>query len=129
MPSPHPSFGQWLRQERKALALTQKALGQLVSCSPYAIRRIDADERRPSRRLADRLGEHLHIAPAYRADFLNAARGIQDPAFAPAQGLEDTRMKAVASYPAPPRLWGACLRAGRCAGSWPNCLPTTAAPS
>ena len=46
------SFGYWLRRRRKALDLTQEALARAVSCSRFAIRKIEADERRPSRRLA-----------------------------------------------------------------------------
>ena len=36
------SFGYWLRRRRKALDLTQGALAQRVSCSPAAIKKIEA---------------------------------------------------------------------------------------
>jgi transcriptional regulator with XRE-family HTH domain len=52
-------FGYWLRRRRKALDLTQEALAAAVACSRFAIRKIEADERRPSRRLAERLAEKL----------------------------------------------------------------------
>jgi len=68
------SFGYWLRRRRKALDLTQEALARDVSCSRFAIRKIEADERRPSRRLAERLAERLAIAPEERGTFLEAAR-------------------------------------------------------
>ena len=55
------SFGYWLRRRRKALDLTQEALAQRVSCSGFTIRKIEADERRPSRQLADRLAAVLAI--------------------------------------------------------------------
>lgn len=68
------SFGYWLRRRRKALDLTQQALAQQVFCSGFTIRKIEADERRPSRWLADRLAAALAIPEAERRDFLDAAR-------------------------------------------------------
>lgn len=70
------SFGYWLRRRRKALDLTQEALAQSVSCSRFAIRKIEADERRPSRRLAERLADRLAIGADERPAFLDAARAI-----------------------------------------------------
>ena len=71
------SFGYWLRRRRKALDLTQEALGQRVSCSGFSIRKIEADERRPSRRLAERLAASLAIPEEERRDFLDAARAVR----------------------------------------------------
>jgi tetratricopeptide (TPR) repeat protein/transcriptional regulator with XRE-family HTH domain len=71
------SFGYWLRRRRKALDLTQEALAQSVSCSRFAIRKIEADDRRPSRRLAERLADRLCIAPQERDAFLDAARSAR----------------------------------------------------
>jgi len=70
------SFGYWLRRRRKALDLTQEALAQRVSCSGFTIRKIEADERRPSRRLAERLTAALAIPEEERRDFLAAARAL-----------------------------------------------------
>jgi class 3 adenylate cyclase/transcriptional regulator with XRE-family HTH domain/tetratricopeptide (TPR) repeat protein len=70
----HPSFGYWLRRRRKALDLTQEALAQQVGCSEVTIRKIEADERRPSRQIAERLAVVLAIAVDERAAFLQAAR-------------------------------------------------------
>jgi tetratricopeptide (TPR) repeat protein len=70
------SFGYWLRRRRKALDLTQAALAQRVSCSGFTIRKIEADERRPSRRLAERLITALAIPEEERRDFLDAARAL-----------------------------------------------------
>ena len=70
------SFGYWLRRRRKALDLTQEALAQRVSCSGFTIRKIEADERRPSRRLAERLVAVLAIPEKERRDFLAAARAL-----------------------------------------------------
>ena len=71
------SFGYWLRRRRKALDLTQEELARTVSCSRFAIRKIEADERRPSRRLAERLAEKLSIPAQEREAFLDAARSIR----------------------------------------------------
>ena len=70
------SFGYWLRRRRKALDLTQEALAQRVSCSGFTIRKIEADERRPSRQLADRLAAALAIPAEERRAFLDAARAV-----------------------------------------------------
>ena len=71
------SFGYWLRRRRKALDLTQEKLAQSVACSRFAIRKIEADERRPSRRLAERLADKLAIAPQEREAFLEVARALR----------------------------------------------------
>jgi tetratricopeptide (TPR) repeat protein len=71
------SFGYWLRRRRKAMDLTQEALAQRVSCSGFAIRKIEADERRPSRQLAERLAAALAIPEEERRDFLAAARTVR----------------------------------------------------
>ena len=71
------SFGYWLRRRRKALDLTQDGLAQKVSCSQAAIKKIEAEERRPSKALALRLAEHLAIPAQERVAFLEAARSLQ----------------------------------------------------
>ena len=68
------TFGYWLRRRRKALDLTQEALAIRASCSQAAIKKIEADERRPSKGLALRLAEHLALPANERAMFLEAAR-------------------------------------------------------
>src|SRR5262245_2555112 len=68
------SFGAWIRRRRKALDLTQEALAQQIGCAPGTIRKIETDQRRPSRQLAELLADHLAIAPAERVAFLKAAR-------------------------------------------------------
>lgn len=87
------SFGDWVRRRRRALDLTQAGLADRVSCSQAAIKKIEAEERRPSRALAQRLAEHLGIPAPERAAFVHAARlaqalpqegGIDGPL--PAQG-------------------------------------------
>lgn len=90
MPGLALTFGQRVRQQRKALDLTQEALGLRVLCSAHAVRKIEADERRPSRRLAARLAEQLQIGPAHQPAFLAAARGLDGPALGTEPGdLDD----------------------------------------
>ena len=48
-----------------------------MACSRFAIRKIEADERRPSGRLAERLADRLAIPAQERDAFLDAARSIR----------------------------------------------------
>ncbi len=68
------SFGAWLKLRRKALDLTQEALARLVGCSAVSIRKIEADEQRPSRQTAERLAQHLQIPLEEQATFVQFAR-------------------------------------------------------
>src|SRR5690242_3477417 len=68
------SFGYWLRRRRKALDLTQAELAQRASCSLDLIQKIEADARRPSRQMAEKLAEVLGIDAAERARFIQVAR-------------------------------------------------------
>jgi predicted ATPase/DNA-binding XRE family transcriptional regulator len=82
------SFGQWLKQRRLALDLTQDELAQQVGCSAIAIRKIEAGERRPSKEIADLLAEKLNVPAAERAAFVLFARGTlpgEAPVFAQAE--------------------------------------------
>ncbi len=68
-------FGLWLKRRRRALDLTQDALAQRVGCSLATIQKIEADERRPSRQIADLLARALELPPADHETFLRVARG------------------------------------------------------
>ncbi|MEZ4865980.1 MAG: helix-turn-helix domain-containing protein [Caldilineaceae bacterium] len=68
------SFGDWLRRRRKALDLTQDALAAKVGCSVGLIRKIEGDERRPSRQVAELLATVLQISPNEQDNFLKLAR-------------------------------------------------------
>jgi len=70
----HTSFGAWLQRRRKALDLTQAELAERVGCALGTIRKIELDERRPSKQIAARLADQLQLAPAERTVFLKAAR-------------------------------------------------------
>jgi predicted ATPase/transcriptional regulator with XRE-family HTH domain len=68
------SFGDWLRRRRKALDLTQDTLAEQVGCSVGLIRKIEGDERRPSRQVAELLANVLQITPNEREKFIQVAR-------------------------------------------------------
>src|SRR5919206_2571178 len=69
------TFGQWLQRRRLALHLTQQQLGTLAGCSAAMIRKIEADERRPSPDVLRLLADALQIPDAERAAFQRFARG------------------------------------------------------
>lgn len=68
------SFGNWVRRQRTALDLTQQELAQQVGCSVSTILKIEADERRPSRQIAELLAQHLEIPAEQKDVFLQVAR-------------------------------------------------------
>ncbi|MCE9645565.1 MAG: helix-turn-helix domain-containing protein [Chloroflexi bacterium] len=70
------SFGTWVRTRRKQLDLTQSGLGKRAGCSEAAIRKIEADERKPSSQLAELLSSALQIPQEERELFLQFARGM-----------------------------------------------------
>ena len=68
------TFGQWLKQRRKALDITQEELAQCVGCAVVTIYKIEADDRRPSKQIAGLLAQHLAIPPPDRDAFVTFAR-------------------------------------------------------
>ena len=68
------TFGAWLKSRRRQLDLTQKGLAHQVGCSVGTIRKMEADERRPSRQLAGLLAECLEITPDQKEIFISFAR-------------------------------------------------------
>src|SRR6266568_1522409 len=94
------SFGGWLRQQRRALDLTQEELARQVGCSAITLRKLEAEERRPSKQIAERLADVLNVAPDDRADFLRFARG--DPFAAPAPAAASPNSGQSEQHPAPP---------------------------
>src|SRR5215470_3813745 len=84
------SFGAWVRQRRRALDLTLEELAAQIGCAAVTIRHIETDERRPSKQLAARLADSLHVSAEERVAFVQAARGerVVDRLGAPAAGVE-----------------------------------------
>ncbi len=68
------TFGEWLRRRRGGLGLTQKALAQRVGYAEVTLRKVEADELRPSRQMAEKLAEALQLAPEEWSPFVRFAR-------------------------------------------------------
>src|SRR5215208_4694333 len=84
------SFGYWLRRRRKALDLTQAELAQWISCSVDLIQKIEADARRPSRQMAEKLADRLGLDATEHVAFVQAARAERavDQLALPSQPVE-----------------------------------------
>lgn len=72
---PPVSFGAWLQRQRKAMRLSAEALAQTIYCSAVTLRKIEYEERLPSKDMAERLADVFSIAPDKRARFIEFARG------------------------------------------------------
>ncbi len=70
------SFGRWLKRRRLELDLTQAQLAERIGYSIATVRKIESDELRPSRQVAERLAEHLDLPPQDRTVFVQFARGL-----------------------------------------------------
>lgn len=68
------TFGAWLRHRRRQLDLTQTELAAHVGYSVVTIRKLERDELRPSKQLAERLAQYLQIAPEQQASIVAFAR-------------------------------------------------------
>ncbi len=68
------TYGTWVRRRRRALDLTQAELAHRVGCAVTTIEKLEADARRPSKAMAERLADALELAPGARAGFLSDAR-------------------------------------------------------
>lgn len=70
------SLGAWIQERRKTLDLTQAELAQRVGCSVSTIRKIETDERRPSRQVAGLLAQQLGLPPDQQETFQKVARAL-----------------------------------------------------
>jgi predicted ATPase/DNA-binding XRE family transcriptional regulator/Tfp pilus assembly protein PilF len=97
------SFGEWIRRRRKTLDLTQHALANLVGCAVVTIKKIEQDERRPSRLMAERLADSLSIPAGEKPAFLLAALGEQSPdvLLSPVESAPPRAAKPISSLPQP----------------------------
>ena len=69
------SFGEWLKRRRKGLGLTQGQLAAQINCSTITLKKIEAEERKPSAQMVERIAEVLQIPQGERTSFLQFARG------------------------------------------------------
>jgi predicted ATPase/transcriptional regulator with XRE-family HTH domain len=83
----HLTFGRWLKLRRRGLGLTQAQLGQQIGYAGESIRKVEADELRPSRQMAEKLATALEITPDERAAFIRFARdeAVHDEVVLPVQ--------------------------------------------
>lgn len=72
------TFGRWVKRRRQALGLTQDGLGLRAGYSGETIRKVEADDRRPSREMAERLAEALEVPKNNRVAFIRFARNEGD---------------------------------------------------
>jgi predicted ATPase/DNA-binding CsgD family transcriptional regulator/transcriptional regulator with XRE-family HTH domain len=68
------TFGGWLKRRRMGLGLTQKELAHQVGYAAVTLRKVEADELRPSWQMAQKLAEALELAPDEQAQFVRFAR-------------------------------------------------------
>ncbi len=68
------SFGEWLRQRRHLLDMTQVQLADLTGCSAVTIRKLEANERKPSVEMAEALAVTLRIPEREQMAFVQFAR-------------------------------------------------------
>ncbi len=71
-------FGQWLKQRRKALGLTQKELARRAGCAEITLRKIEGGDLHPSAPLAAALARALGVADADLPGLVARARGAED---------------------------------------------------
>ena len=72
------TFGQWLKQRRKVLGLTQKELAQQAGCAEVTLRKIEAGDLHPSAPLAASLAKAVGAADADLPGIVTFARSAGD---------------------------------------------------
>ncbi len=68
------------------MGFTQKQLADLINCATITLRKIEAEQRRPSAQIAERLAVYLNIPPTEQSSFTHYARG--ESLSAPSVGIE-----------------------------------------
>jgi len=83
------TFGNWLRQRRRLLGMTQSELADCAGCSPITVRKMESDERRPaaaslrrSLALLSRTADTINIVESLEELALDLAGQEQDAALA-----------------------------------------------
>lgn len=69
------SFGKWLRQQRRALDLTQQAFADQVGCARITLRRIESGALKPSKELALLILEKAGVPSDEREAWIPFTRG------------------------------------------------------
>src|SRR5690349_4399904 len=87
----------WLRKQRRALDLSQKALADQVGCAEVTLRRVEAGTLKPSKELASLLLEKVGIPEIERSQWLSFARGLSGSPLSSSQSSN----KPKSNLPAP----------------------------
>jgi predicted ATPase/transcriptional regulator with XRE-family HTH domain len=69
------SFGEWLKRQRMGKGLTREQLANQIGCAAITLRKIEAEERRPSRQIVERLTEIFNIPSNEKTAFISFSRG------------------------------------------------------
>ena len=91
------SFGQWLRQHRRLLDLTQQDLADQAGCARITLRRIEADALKPAKELALILLEKIGISEIERPEWVSFARGLSG---FPTKSIDSSTSKPLNNLPA-----------------------------
>lgn len=100
--SPDETIGAWMKRRRKALDLTQKDLADRVGCSTATIHKIEREERRPSRQVAELIARALEIPIEQQKDFIKVARGEHRTETLSSLPASISRLPRVSRIPVPP---------------------------
>jgi len=73
------TFGEWLKAYRKALDLTRAQLADQIGCAEITLGKIERDQRRPSKQIAELLAGALGVPESERELFVQFARGSGEP--------------------------------------------------
>jgi WD40 repeat protein/serine/threonine protein kinase/DNA-binding XRE family transcriptional regulator len=124
MIEPATTFGHAVRARRRSLDLTQDELARRVGCAAITVRKIEANELRPSQQIAERLALALSVPLEERAAFVQFARSARPertsnpptPSPRPDEiGIEDLSGRAIRGYALGERIgtgaFGAVYRA------------------
>ena len=82
-PNSRTPFGQWLKERRKALDITQEDLAERIGCARETIKKIEQGDRRPSRQIAELLARYFQIPEDEWEAFTHFTRSA--PAGAPGE--------------------------------------------
>jgi predicted ATPase/DNA-binding XRE family transcriptional regulator len=76
-----PAFGQWAKQRRLSLALTQAVLAKSIGCAVATLQKIEQGARTPSAQVAELLAHALRLQEDDVPAFVAAARSGVAPVF------------------------------------------------
>ena len=99
------NFGQIVKERRNLLGLTQTELARRVGCAAITIRKIEADDMRPSVQMAELIAVALNVPEEEQLAFVRLARSVRSPSPLPRPppapteiGLTDLSGRAVKGF-------------------------------